>query len=687
MSAACTLTWGPKGLFCGEDLILAAAAQNSDNSHLAAEEYSADNYCGLLIAAHTSNSSSSWKCTIGVQTDTVLRWSACHRYEPFWMFRKTGSQFAEIPPETQYLLVELTSNRYLIVVPLVDNSFHASVAGNVANELELTIESGDTSTTTTSMNGLYMHACSCPFTLMREAQHAVAKIVPGATLRTDKSLPPFVDWFGWCTWDAFYQNVSEEKVVTGLKSFNDEGVYPRYLILDDGWQQVAQAEEHTVRLTAFSANDKFGNTLSPTVASARKCGVQWVFVWHALNGYWAGVDVESFAAYSARLKPRAFSPGILHHMPNFNSEYWGTTIGLVPPDRIGDFYHDYYEQLRNQGVDGVKVDNQCAIEAVGDGERGRVKLMHAYHDAIETSAQTYFNSNLINCMSCASEVFYQSSNSALIRTSTDFWPNRPETHGLHLVTNAHVSLWFAGFMHPDWDMFQSAHEAGPYHAAARAISGAPVYVSDKPDGHNFDLINKLVLPDGSVLRCSHPALPAKSSLFTDPLTQPVPLKIFNFNNYGAVLGLFHALYTPENPITISTTVTPGEIPDLAGAEFVTWTHQKMEATALGAADAIDILLEPGGFELVTIVPVIQGVAPIGLLQMFNSAGAIVAVRSTNSGTVEIEVKGEGQFAIWCAARPVSVLGNSDGIGWQYDEISRLVTFPLHAGTRAVVVNT
>ena len=30
-------------------------------------------------------------------------------------------------------------------------------------------------------------------------------------------LPSFVDWFGWCTWDAFYTDVTAEGVKQGLK--------------------------------------------------------------------------------------------------------------------------------------------------------------------------------------------------------------------------------------------------------------------------------------------------------------------------------------------------------------------------------------------------------------------------------------------------------------------------------------
>ena len=40
--------------------------------------------------------------------------------------------------------------------------------------------------------------------------------------------------------------------------------------------------------------------------------------------------------------------------------------------------------------------------------------------------------------------------------------------------------------------------------------------SDAPGKHNFELLKKLVLPDGSVLRARLPGRPTVDCLFTDP---------------------------------------------------------------------------------------------------------------------------------------------------------------------------
>jgi raffinose synthase len=42
-----------------------------------------------------------------------------------------------------------------------------------------------------------------------------------------------------------------------------------------------------------------------------------------------------------------------------------------------------------------------------------------------------------------------------------------------------------------------------------------VYVSDRPGKHDFDLLKRVVLPDGSVLLCAQPGRPTADCLFSD----------------------------------------------------------------------------------------------------------------------------------------------------------------------------
>lgn len=108
-----------------------------------------------------------------------------------------------------------------------------------------------------------------------------------------------------------------------------------------------------------------------------------------------------------------------------------------------------------------------------------------------------------------------------------------------MIHCAYNSMWMGQIIHPDWDMFQSDHLCAKFHAGSRAICGGPVYVSDSVGGHDFDLIKKLVYPDGTIPKCQHFALPSRDCLFKNPLfDKKTILKIWNLNK---VLCLFHIL--------------------------------------------------------------------------------------------------------------------------------------------------
>ncbi len=598
----------------------------------------------------------------------IRRFTCCHRYEPFWMTAAAGTRGGEVPVETQYLLAERDDESCVLFVPLVDGGFRAALQGAGESGLELVAESGDPAVVTTEMGGLFIAAGPEPYALMEAAARSVMTRLGTGRLRREKPLPDFVDKFGWCTWDAFYQEVSHDNVRVGLESFAAGGVPPRMLILDDGWQSIHKLPSGEKRLTAFAANDKFPGDLGPTVAMAKgEFGVESFLVWHALNGYWGGVDGDALPGYGVRSTARQSSPGITHHRPTIDN-WWGPVMGVVPPESIYRFYQDYHRHLRRQGVDGVKVDNQSALESVAHGfGAGRVALMHRYHEALEGSVHTQFRGALINCMSCSNDMLYGALNSTVTRTSTDFWPNKPESHGLHLYVNAQVSAWFGEFIYPDWDMFQSGHAMGAYHAAGRAVGGCPVYVSDKPGAHDLDLLRKLVLPDGSILRAQNPGRPTRDCLFHDPTKEDVLLKIFNRNKYGGIMGVFNARYdeAAETP-PLAGTVRPRDVEGLEGELFAVYAHHAGEMRLLSRDDVWEVTLPPLACEVFTIVSIENGVAPIGLADKFNSAGAITEKGRDAAGAYTVTLRSGGRFVAWTENAPTRIKADGAALDFSFD---------------------
>ncbi|KAF9590712.1 hypothetical protein IFM89_036836 [Coptis chinensis] len=128
----------------------------------------------------------------------------------------------------------------------------------------------------------------------------------------------------------------------------------------------------------------------------------------------------------------------------------------------------------------------CVLETLGENLGWRVQLTRQYHQALDASVAKNFPDNgIIACMSHNTDSVYCSKQTAIVRALDDFYPRDPVSH---------------------------IHPVAEYHASARAISGGNIYVSDAPGKHNFEILRKLVLPNGSTLRARFPGRPTKDCL-------------------------------------------------------------------------------------------------------------------------------------------------------------------------------
>lgn len=587
-----------------------------------------------------------------------------------------------------------------------------------------------------------MHAGSNPFEVVYQAVKAVEKHMQTFHHREEKKLPSFVDWFGWCTWDAFYTDVTAEGVEQGLESLSKGGAPPRFLIIDDGWQQIGEegkdpncvvqeGAQFANRLTGIKENQKFHKNgkgedpvpgLKVVVDEAKQHhNVKYVYVWHALAGYWGGVKpaAAGMEHYDTSLAYPVQSPGVLGNQPDIVMDSLAVHgLGLVHPKKVFNFYNELHAYLSSCGVDGVKVDVQNIIETLGAGHGGRVSLTRAYHQALEASIARNFRDNgCISCMCHNTDGIYSSKQTAIVRASDDFYPRDPASHTIHISSVAYNSLFLGEFMQPDWDMFHSLHPAADYHAAARSIGGCPIYVSDKPGSHNFELLKKLVLPDGSVLRARLPGRPTRDCLFVDPARDGISLlKIWNVNKCTGVVGVFNCQGAgwckvtkktrvhDESPGTLTSSVQANDVDALAlvagpgwSGETVVYAHRSEEVIRLPKGASLPVTLKVLEYELFHFCPLKEvaksiSFAPIGLLNMFNTGGAVEQFEvhlprdnepepldgeakselSISAGdnvsltaTVALKVRGCGLFGAYSSHRPLKCLVNNTEVEFEY----------------------
>ncbi|ONM02657.1 putative galactinol--sucrose galactosyltransferase 1 [Zea mays] len=209
-----------------------------------------------------------------------------------------------------------------------------------------------------------------------------------------------------------------------------------------------------------------------------------------------------------------------------------------------------------------------------------------------------------------------SKRSAVIRASDDFWPRDPASHTIHVASVAYNTVFLGEFMQPDWDMFHSVHPMAEYHAAARAVGGCAIYVSDKPGSHDFNLLKKLVLPDGSILRAKLPGRPTRDCLFSDPARDGKSvLKIWNLNEHSGVVGAFNCqgagwcrvakknLIHDQQPGTVSGVIRAQDVEHLArvadhgwNGDVVVYSHVGGEVVYLPKNALLPVTLRSREYE-------------------------------------------------------------------------------------------
>lgn len=164
-----------------------------------------------------------------------------------------------------------------------------------------------------------------------------------------------------------------------------------------------------------------------------------------------------------------------------------------------------------------------------------------------------------------------------------------------------------------------------------------------------------------MLRAQHIGRPTRDCLFDDPTRDDSSLKIFNLNFESGVIGVFNAHYDEAGTAPVADFVAPSDVEGLAGEHFVVFAHQSREVRVMARDEGWQLSLPQLAYELFTVVPLDNGVAPIGLADMFNSAGAIIRKGWDRDGTYFVELKAGGRVFLWCEKQLEKVEFNEECI--------------------------
>jgi len=566
-----------------------------------------------------------------------------------WTWPEWTNSLASLNPLTQFALWQESSGKWGVLIALSGGGMNTTFEGDGKKILAIA-ESRADNFAPSKVPVLVIGWGDEPYKLINDAYAFGLKTMKAAdpehiigSLRVDKNFPKIFRYLGWCSWNTYYQKVDEQKLIASAKSFRKSAVPVRWMIIDDRWMAITEKDpvhdkQRKGSLTALEADrEKFPNGLAATIKTLKQeYGITFMGVWITFQGYWNGIALDSELG-------REFKDAL---MPVSNE------VGIPDPrSSAGEkFWEGWFGFFKNAGVDFVKVDNQSDLAGYVHGAIPSSFAMAQAQKNITGPTEKYFNNNLIDCMSMNVDTIYQWQKTNIGRDSNDFHPlgyEDPRTHQVKSVMNA---LWMQNLVYPDYDMWMTHDNYAEYHAVARAISGGPIYITDKPGQTQLEKIQPLVLSNGEIIRVDAPGLPCRSSILEDPSASGKPLLAFARSGDAGILAAWNV---SKKFKTVKAEISPLDVDGIKGDKFGVYDYFAGKLRVLSREQKMQLNMQPWDVKLYSVVPIVDGFAPIGLVKKYIAPGTIKEIKRS-PGSVKITLAEFGTFGAYCEQKPKTV---------------------------------
>jgi hypothetical protein len=211
---------------------------------------------------------------------------------------------------------------------------------------------------------------------------------------------------------------------------------------------------------------------------------------------------------------------------------------------------------------------------------------------------------------------------------------------------------------PDFDQFQSHNPNAVFHAIARAINNGPIYITDNIGEGNFDVLRPLVYSDGRIIRSDDPLLPAEDCLFQ--VQDPRPFKAFSRAGDAGLLGIWNC----ADADSVEGSFRPSDVHGIRGEKFALFERLSGAMRYAGRDDVIPVSLGRLGCRLYYVIPLIDGMAAVGLIDKYN-APATLLQSSVKGGVISAVLYERGKFAAVGPHAPHSVSVNGTEVPFTY----------------------
>ncbi len=595
--------------------------KTEDNSKLHEAQFKKIKYGNAVVVALDITTGMPLDSDCGAVIDIdfderVVEYSANYLSGEYWCKIFFGRELKDLPYNTQLMTYKKPSGDFGIILPIVSDKYKCVLRG-AENSVEAVLFSWAKGLTECHAPAFVYSEGKNPFGMIKECTYAAMEYM-GTNYKTieEKSYPEIFEYLGWCSWDAMQIRVDAEGITDKCREFREKDIPVKWVLFDDMWGEVhdfygAQYSNFQEmmsmmkksRLYSFHADPKrFPSGLGQFIKQVNQMGCR-VGIWHPTTGYWFGIDPQG-PVYK-KLKESLYTTprgSVIH--------------GYTKQDAYA-FYDSFHSYLKDCGADFVKIDNQSMINRFYRYTLPVGTVARNIHEAMEESVGKYFANNLINCMGMAAEDIWNRPQSAVSRCSGDFMPENNSWFVGHILQCAYNSFMLSPLYYCDYDMWWTDDEQALKNCVLHAVSGGPVYISDKIGRSRPDVLYPLCLDDGRILRCDRPGMPAADCLTNNPADQGRALVIQNVCRGTGVMALFNL--SVDN-YCVSSKISPCQIDGLSGEKFLFFEFFSKDYFILGYNEWKDVTVNSSNdIKLYNIVALNDDFTPIGISEKMLAA--------------------------------------------------------------------
>lgn len=535
---------------------------------------------------------------IEIKFDVDLSEGFVARYLPNYYWSHV--EFGKIPHNTQGLLIK-KRDKHLYYLPIVNKLAKAQLE---SDENGLTLYVSCECAGYNKINGdiLVISCGATPYESIHNGNATGASLEYFLSpLKENKKYPEFLKYFGWCTWNAFYYDVTVEKMIEKLKEFKEKNVPVKWILIDDGWHESENGQIRTLQ----SDKEKFPNGLAEFIKTAKKeYGIEYVGVWHALSAYWLGIEKNSLADKESKNTTRITNAGVI--LPDYEDE-----------DKAFEFFNNWHKYLKNEGIDFLKVDCQGNLTQMCRNNISVVKAVRCVQNGLERSVRENFDDALINCMGMGMENVQSRRFSGVMRNSNDFFPDVQNGFKNHMIQNIYNSLFLNDLYYLDFDMWWTEHESNIQSSVLRAISGGPVYVSDKIGETNGKILARLLDDNGKLIMCDGTAVPTPDCIYHLPDNEVI--KLMNSVGKASVLAVFNLnLNTDSEKVVIYFDDIKLKNTD----EYVAYLYFEKKFLKFDKNTKLEIEVKRNDTEIINFYPITDGRIRLGDTSKYINAAIV-----------------------------------------------------------------